>query len=168
MQVRLIYAFTAWLARLDTVATEATDGTKPGYDKTFREPEVKVVGGVRTSARTEKKILKLPVQVEDRTWEALKMYDSGDAPQIAISLVAHFRDLRRLGLVDAATGKVAINVNDRLDRIVDKCGRPVSIVRTPPGLYCIEARPMSYGIGRTLNLMMLIFQERNTGASSKV
>lgn len=166
MKVRLIFPFEAWLSRLDTVASEQSDNGKPGYDRTFREPAVKTVDGVRTTGRAEKVVLKLKVQVEDRTWEALKMYDSGDSPEIDIALVAHFDDLRRAGLVDCTTGKVQINVNDRLDRIVDRYGRVVSLVRTPPGLYCIEARPMSYGIGGTLNLLLLIFKERSRGASA--
>lgn len=164
MRVRLINPFTAEIARLDTVATESTAGGKPGYDRTFREPEVKIVGGVRTSARAEKPAIQIPVQVEDRTWQALRAYDNGNSPETGIGLVAHYRDLRRLGLVDDATGKVALNVNDRLVRILDKCGRVVSLVRTPPGLYCTEVRPMSYGIGRTLNLCLLLFSERNRGA----
>lgn len=164
-RVRLIFPFTACLARLDTQATESTTGGKPGYDHTFREPEVKIVDGKRVAARAEKNILRLKVQVEDRTWEALKAYDNGVSPEIAIGLVAHYYDLRQAGLVDI-DGKVAINVNDRLESIEDKNGLLVTKVRTPPGLYCIEARPMSYGIGRSLNLLLLLFQERSRGASA--
>lgn len=164
--VRLINPFTAVIARLDTERTESTSGGKPGYDPTFREPEVKIVDGKRVGARAEKVELRIPVQVEDRTWEALRAFDNGNSPEIGIGLVAHYKDLRRLDLVDCTTGKVSLNVNDRLVEIRDKCDRPVSIVRTPPGLYCVEVRPMSYGIGRTLNLLMLLFNDRSRGVKA--
>lgn len=164
MRVRLINPFVACIARLDTVQTEKTTGGKPGYDATFGEPDVKIVDGRRVSARTEKSLLRVPVQVEDRTWEALRQYDNGNSPEIEIALVAHFHDLRKLGLVDCTNGRVSINVNDRLERIEDRCGAVVSVVRTPPGLYCVEARPTSYGIGGRLNLLVLVFRDRSTGA----
>lgn len=166
MRVRLIFPFTACLARIDTVATASTTGGKPGYDQTFHEPEVKTVDGRRASARAEKSIIRIKVQVEDRTWEALKAYDNGKSPEIALGLVAHYHDLRLAGLVDSSTGAVSLNVNDRLERIEDKLGNVVSVVRTPPGLYCVEARPMSYGIGGTLNLLLLLFQARSRGAKA--
>lgn len=166
MRVKLINPFVAVLARLDTNASERTTGGKPGYDATFREPEVKTIDGERTTGREEKRHLRIRVQVEDRTWEALKAYDNGKSPEIALGLVAHFYDLRKLGLVDCGTGKPALNVNDRLVQIEDLRGNVVSKVRTPPGLYCVEARPMSYGIGKTLNLLLLLFQERSHGVKA--
>lgn len=160
MRVRLINPFTAEIARLDTNATEESNAIKPGYDRTFREPKIVTIDGVRTTARAEKAPLRIPVQVEDRTWEALALYDAGNSPEIGIGLVAHFYDLHRMGLVSAETGKVDLNVNDRLVRILDRNGRVASVVRTPPGLYCTEVRPMSYGIGGTLNLLLLLFESR--------
>lgn len=157
MRVRLINPFSAEIARLDTFATEQGD---PGYNKTFGEPRVKTVDGVRVEGRKEKPSIFIPVQVEDRTWEAMKMMDAGNSPDIGIGLVAHYADLEAADLVDCVTGKVALNVNDRLVALRDKHGRIVSIVRTPPGLYCVEARPMSYGIGGTLNLLLLLFEAR--------
>ena len=166
MLVKLINPFTAEVARLDTEKTESTAGGKPGYHRTFDEPDVKIIDGVRTGGRAEKAPLRIPVQVEDRTWEALRQFDNGNSPAIGIGLVAHYHTLRHLGLVDDVTGKVSLNVNDRLVKISDKCGRAVSIVRTPPGLYCMEVRPMSYGIGGTLNLLLLLFSDRARGAKA--
>ena len=166
MRVGLINVFSAEIARLDTSASANTAGGKPGYDRTFREPEVKIVDGERVTGRTEKDVLCVPVQIEDRTWEALRMFDNGDSPEIGIGLVAHYADLRKLGLVDDTTGKVSLNKNDRLVRILDRYKRPVSIVRNPPGLFCVEVRPMSYGIGRTLNLLLLLFNDRARGAKA--
>lgn len=164
MQVRLINPFTAVVARFDSGQTEDTTGGKPGYHRTFSEPDVKTVDGKRTTARAEKPELRIPVQVEDRSWEALRQFDNGNSPQTGLALVTHYRHLRCLGLVDSVTGKVDLNVNDRLVRIEDKCGRTVSTVRTPPGLFCVEVRPMAYGIGRTLNLLLLLFSDRLRGA----
>lgn len=166
MRVRLINPFTVRIARLDTVKTESETSGKPGYDQTFREPAVKIIDGKRTEGRAEKNLVSIQAQIEDRTWEALKMYDNGDSPEIDLAIVAHYHDLKCKGLVDCTNGKVDFNVNDRLDSILDKCGNVVSKPRTPPGLYVIEVRPMSYGIGRRLNLLMMLFKSRSHGAKA--
>lgn len=165
MHVRLINPFLAVIARYDSNATASTDGGKPGFDLTFGEPEVRVIDGERVSARVEKNDVKIAAQIEDGTWEMLKAYDNGISPETRIGIVADYQDLKRRDLVDCESGRVLFNVNDRLDRIEDMRGNLVQSVRSP-GLYCVEVRPMSYGIGRVLNLVLLLFQERSRGANA--
>jgi hypothetical protein len=159
VRVRLIFPFVVEIAQLDTALTEAAT-TGPGYDDVFREQDVTIIDGKRVTGRQERAPVRFPAQIEDRTWEALKMFDAGNSPQIGMGIVADVRHLRHKGLVDPETGRIKLNVNDRLVAIYDKCDRPVSIVRTPPGLFCVEVRPFSYGIGRTLNLVLMLFEDR--------
>ncbi len=167
MHVRLINSFTCCIARLDTVATAQTTGGKPGYDPTFNEPEVKIIDGKRVGAREEKNLVRIQAQIEDGTWELMRAYDNGNDPQIRVTLIADFQDLKDRELVDCVDGRLLFNVNDRLDRIEDRAGEIVQRVRNPPGLYCVEVRPMSYGIGGRLNLCLMAFQERGRGARAR-
>jgi hypothetical protein len=75
-------------------------------------------------------------------------------------LVFHFRDLERMGLVDAATGEALLRINDRLVAIHRMDGVLVQSVRTPPGLYATEVQPQSFGLGLSRNLLLVTFDER--------
>lgn len=61
-------------------------------------------------ARTELPAIRVPCQVEPKVFEDLRMLASGDSPRSDISLVFHFKDLERLGLVDATTGDASSSV----------------------------------------------------------
>lgn len=164
---RLIWPMLARIARYDTAATAADpDGAGPettGYDPIFREPRRVDDGSqVGRSAREDMAPIDIPVQVEDDQWEALRMATAGDDPGTAISLIFHFRDLERLGLVDATTGDALCpRKGDRLVAIVDS--RTLAVVQAIPGdgIFCVQAQPRSYGLsGLTRNLLMAMFQER--------
>jgi hypothetical protein len=168
---RLIWPHLARIARLDPTAIAADpDAGGPltsGYDPDFREivrlpDNAKVTG---PSARLELATIDLPVQVEDQEWEQLRMLRTGDSPQIEVTLVFHFRDLERLGYVDADTGDALVpRKGDRLVSLVNKrTDLLTEAVPTPPGLYCTEAQPRSYGLSSLRrNLLVCVFASRDT------
>lgn len=156
MRVRLINPFLCEIARLDTVATAAGP---PGYDADFQEPKVYAPGGVRTEGRKEKTLIRVRAQVEDQVFNQLRALAAGNAPEAKIGIVVDYRDLKKDGLV-TASGLPAINVNDRLVAIYTRSGVLVHQVANPPGLFCVEVRPISYGIGGQLNLVLIRFNER--------
>ena len=168
MRGKLINPFLAELARLDTDATAADpDGPGPltsGYDSDFKETLVLPgTGGSGQDARREKPPIRIPCQVEVGTFEALQQLASGASPNSKVTLVFHFRDLERMGLVDPATGDALLRVNDRLVAIRDLAGNLVQAIRTPPGLYATEVQPQSFGLGLCRNLLLVTFEERELG-----
>ena len=172
MRGRLINPFFASIAQLDTSATAADpDGDGPlasGYDEDFREP-IRIPTPEEqtgTCARTEKPLIKLRCQVEPATFEALRQFNTGAVPDRSITLIFHFRDLERVGLVEPATGNPLLRVNDRLVAISDLQGNVVQTVRNPPGLFATEVQPRSFGIGLCRNLLLVKYDERETASRS--
>jgi len=172
MRGKLIFPFLAELARLDTLATAADpDGAGPltsGYDPDFKETAVLEQGGRRRDARQEMLPVRIPCQVEVGTFEALQQLAAGNSPDSRVTLVFHFRDLERRGLVDRFTGDALLRINDRLVAIRNLAGDLVQAVRTPPGLYATEVQPQSFGLGRHRNLLLVTFEERELGVRGGV
>lgn len=174
MRGRLIYPFLAELFRLDTRATslEDPDGTGPlqsGYDPDFKEPVLVDTDddGIGERIRREHPAVRVPCQVEPEAFEALQAYPSGDSPRSVVRLVFHFGDLERMGLIDAASGAALIHVGDRLGALYDLCGALVQAIRTPPGLYVTEAKPLGFGLNMLRprrNLLLVSFEDRDTAA----
>ena len=168
MRGRLIFPFLAEVFRLDTraMATMA-----PGYDPDFKEPALVDTDGdgVANPYRREHPPVRVPCQVEPETLDALRMTPSGNTPRSSVDLVFHFRDLERMGLVDAATGEALIRTSDRLGALYDAAGQLVWAVRTPPGLYVTEARHAGFGLFRRRprrNLLVVSFTDRPAGRSA--
>ena len=174
MRGRLIFAFLAELHRLDTHATATADpdGTGPlegGYDPDFKEPVLvdQDDDGIGERIRQEHPAVRVPCQVDTKAFEELRMQASGNTPKSRIDLVFHFKDLERLGLVDAASGDALLRPGDRLGAIHDKAGELVQQVRTPPGLFVTEARPIGFGMNMARprrNLLLVTFEDRQQGA----
>ena len=174
MRGRLIFPFLAELCRLDTAAMAAVDPDGPGpleggYDPDFKEPVLvdQDDDGIGERVRQEHPPVRVPCQVDTKAFEELRMLASGNAPRSRIDLVFHFKDLERLGLVDAASGDALIRPGDRLAAIRDLCGDLVQEVRTPPGLYVTEARPIGFGLNMARprrNLLLVTFEDRRQGA----
>ena len=174
MRGRLIFPFVAELFRLDTAGTANTDpdGAGPltsGYDPDFKEP----VGvdtnddGIGERVRAEHPAVRVPCQVEPKTFEELRMFAAGNSPRSRVELVFHFRDLERLSLVDVPSGDALVRPGDRLGALYDKAGALVQSVRTPPGLYVTEARPIGFGLHRPRphrNLLLVAFEDRQLAA----
>lgn len=166
--MRLINPFLAELAQLDTAATNLDpDGAGPktsGYDHVFREPiKVNPVGGLGTSARQEKPLIRVASQVEIGVFDALRQYAAGAAWDSRMSLVMDFSDLEERGLVDM-NGEATIRVGDRLNAIYHYDDESlVQRIRNPPGLFVVEVAPQSFGIGRRRGLLFVRFDERMPG-----
>ena len=173
MRGRLVFTFSAELHRLDShaMATADSDGAGPhanGYDPDFKEPVLvdRDGDGIGERVRAEHPPVRLPCQVDTRVFEELRMLASGNAPRSQLDLVFHFKDLERQGLVDSASGDALVRPGDRLAAIYDKGGRLVQAVRTPPGLYVTEARPIGFGLGVARprrNLLAVTFEARQQG-----
>jgi hypothetical protein len=162
---RLIFPFIAELCRLDI---DAMSTQAPGYDDDFKEPALLDTDGdgAGETYRREHPPVRVPCQVEPQTIEALRMTAAGNTPQSSLDLVFHFKDLERLGLIDALTGEALIRPSDRLSGLFDTEGNLVWAIRTPPGLYVTEARPAGFGLFRRRprrNLLIVSFNDRPSG-----
>ena len=148
---RLIFPFTAELARYDAAAT-AVD---PGFDDDFREarPLPDAAG------RREHPPVHLRCQVEPAQVEALSMAPAGATPESTVVLIFHFADLEAAGLVGTA-GEPGIRIHDRLVALRDHKGNVVLQPVDPPGLYATEVRPLGYGLGGRRNLLLAKFEDR--------
>jgi len=164
----LVFRFVADLYRLDSRAMAEgvpSLGLAPAYDEDFKEA-ILVDGngdGVGEPLRREYPPVRVPCQVEPVALDSMRMTTAGNAPDSRLDLVFHFRDLERLGLVDPATGEALVRPSDRLGAIYDVEGNLVQAVRTPPGLYVTEARPIGFGLARRRprrNLLLVRFEER--------
>ena len=174
MRGRLIFKFLAELARLDTAATATTDpdGAGPltgGYDPDFKESVLVDTDddGIGERVRQELPPVRVPCQVETKAFEELRMLASGNAPNTRFDLVFHFKNLEQLGLVDSATGDALLRPGDRLVAIRDLCGDLVQEIRTPPGVYITESRPIGFGLNLarpSRNLLLVTFEDRMQGA----
>jgi hypothetical protein len=151
MRGRLIFPFIAELHRLDTQAMAPVDYDAPpaattttSRSRSSSTPTTMASGALSSRAPP----VRVPCQVEPEAFEALRMATSGNTPRSSFDLVFHFRDLERLGLVDAASGDALIRPSDRLGALYARDGQLVQAVRTPPGLYVTEARPIGFGLHR--------------------
>lgn len=157
---RLIFAFKAGIARLDPDAARAAGS----YDETFREPRIGTDGEKR---RHEMAVIQVPCQVEheyQKHSSELRPEPAGNTPRSRLRLVFHYKDLERMGLVDAETKRPLIRVGDRLDAIYEKDGTLVETIQTPPGLYCVEAQSHGYGFSTKRNLLVCTFDDRVVAA----
>ena len=166
MRGRLIFGFLAGIHRLDT----KTAALQSGYDPDFKEPVLVDMDddGIGERIRREHPAVRLTCQVEPEALESLQAYPSGDSPRSVVRLVFHYAELERIGLVDAATGSALIHVGDRLGALYDLLGELVQVVRTPPGLYVTEAKPIGFGLSMSRprrNLLLVSFEDRDTAAS---
>lgn len=155
MRARLIQPFYASIARINY-----RDGEEDGdFDDAFGEIVTKTVNGERVLERPEKPIVRVRCQIEDETFRALRMFDAGNSPEAKIGLVVDVKWLDRHQLLKP-DGLPYFEVNDRLVSIHDWRDHLVHEVRNPPGLYCVEVRPVGYGLGRKLDLFLLRFNDR--------
>jgi hypothetical protein len=165
MATRLIFPVLAELHRLDRTAMAADpDGSGPvasGLDPDFNEPVVHDV--VSDRGRRELPPVRVQCQVEPDRDEQTFMTPAGNAPLSRIALVLHARDLDGRGMLDRGTGRPHLAVGDRLSGLFDLTGAVLHVVRTPPGLYLTEVRPIGFGLRHsrpTRNLFLATFEDR--------
>lgn len=162
MRVRLINPFIVVIARIAYKAGSAAGN----FDPDFQDVRTKTVDGQRVVERPEKRLVRVRAQIEDDTFKALHMYDAGNSPEGKVGIVCSYYELRRDGHI-RDNGLADFDVNDRMveiRRVEDDA--LVHTIKDPPGLYCIEARPISYGIGGRLNLLLLRWNDRAQSATA--
>lgn len=157
--VPLIFPFYVAYRPLDLDATDTA-----GYDHVFREPEVVDDGSqLGVDARTESAEVRVPAQIEEKTFEQLNFLQTGDSPKSTFVLVHHFNDLTTLGLVDS-DGMATIKKGDRVVAIYEKySGDKVFDAPDPPGLFVTEVLPKSFGLGHKRNLLLVTLGDREQG-----
>lgn len=168
---RLIFPFMVDIAQLDTAATAADpDGVGPetsGYDPDFREPIVLVPSDDSSTVGDEirvETVVQLLAQIEPEEQDKLVMMVTGRSPSSRRSLVFHFEDLERVGMVDLVTGQPKIHApGDRLAAIRHpRTGELIEEIPRSPGLFATEVRSIGFGLGPSRNLLLVVFQERAT------
>jgi hypothetical protein len=113
--------------------------------------------------RSELTEISIKCQVEVFDIDRQRQGPDGNVPQDRIVLVFHFKDLEAADLVDA-TGKAAINVNDRLVAFRKmNCAQTLIREFNIPQLFCTESRGQSYGFGYNRNLLLCTFEDRPQG-----
>lgn len=162
---RLIWPFVAEIAQIDTAATQ-TGPPNPGYDAEFREP-VRVPDLTERgshSARREKASIFIQCQVRTPEDKKQTMAGAGDLSATAVTLVFHFSDLERLGLVDGTTKEPNLRVNDRLVAITRRNGDKVRTFANPPGMFAAHLRESGWGLSNlSRNLLVVDFVDREQG-----
>lgn len=168
MTPRILFPFWVEVAQLDAVATQNVQG----YDTTFEEVRV-LSTPARTSQRQEKPSVFIPSQIMAPSWEALQQMNAGNIPLSVITLVWSERTLRRLGFIvpdwveaPAVAGECLIRVNDRVVSIRDKCKKVVQAIRTPPGLYITEMRPI-FGVAQQRDFFYVSLGDRQQGQTTQ-
>lgn len=160
---RLIYAFEATIARLDTAATDLNvpAGHPSGFDHTFGTT-IKLTSGETTTVYSAPVKLRCQVETEgDSTpWDALAMLQTGDNRDSELKLVFHYRDLEDQLLVDIK-GRVKLYKGDKLTAIHTKDGEEVDNY-DEMGLVATELKPVGYGLsGGKRNLLVVTYRRRD-------
>ncbi len=167
MKPRIHHPFYAELAMIDAVATRVERGPsniQSGFDDDFGEiVVVSAPSGARTSEKLEQPSIFIPSQIENPVFDLLQQMTTGAQLDTKLVLVWAHKDLVALDLI-TPTGEPLVRANDRLVSIRDKNFRVVEIVRTPPGLYVTEVRPL-FGLAQRRDLFLVSFEDRKQGAS---
>ena len=185
MRVPLLAPSAVLISRLSPTMTSRVDpdGAGPivgGYDPILREPypyedttqttasgEEKAVTTVRYSPH-----VRIPCQVEIKTFEELRQTFSGDAPVTNMVFVLHNKDLKRLGLLfdgDAGCNCVPkLKTNDRIDR--------VEVLRSPgtishpfkEKLFVFRIDPGSWGMGPSGQDLQIVWTSNRPATPAEV
>lgn len=165
---RLIFPFLVDIARLDTAATAADpDDAGPltsGYDDDFREPAMVAPASSSADAELNRKevVTTFKAQIGQDQNEALQMMVTGLSPSNRMTLVFHYRDLERAGMVSLTTGRPVLRApGDRLHAIRNiRTGALITEFPPRPGLYATEVKDSGFGLGTNRNLCIVTFEER--------
>ena len=181
-RVPLLFPSAIVLHRLDIGATKRVNPPgdhEIGYDRTFREPisyEKASTGKVKDTRRYLPEI-RIPCQVEVKTFEEIKQQIQGDAPVMNMTFVLHHKNLKFLGLLNdddvqcvGSTGRqpslVGIKTNDKITAI-EKNGIPGMITQTfKEPLYIIQVQPGSWGMGPLGHDLEILFVNNRPSTDS--
>jgi hypothetical protein len=174
---RLIFPQWAAILRLDPAATASpiTGGQHP----IFREPipSYTPTPGTSVAVRGDTRRYMPPVfiqtQIERYTYRQFRMGGGGDVPDSKLTLVMLATDLKRLGLLDPATGNPLLKIDDRCLGTWASCSAakvaveallsPAQGAIDPPGFWATEIKPGGEGLGGSRNLIVMSFDDREHG-----
>lgn len=162
MRGRLIQKFVAVIYRVDTAATAAVAGG--GYDPEFGEPLPVVDGSLLgASSLRERPALRLPCQLDRKTWGGKDAARSGYEDMADIIVALHYSDLEAAGLV-GADGVPTINAGDRIGAIEDLAGILQEAFPNPPGMFVTDLERAGHGLAAfgtpRFNLLFLYCSKR--------
>lgn len=130
---RLIQKFVAVIRRLDAASIR----TAGDYDDDFR---VTVPGG-----RQELDAVRVPCQLDRRTWGRDEMTPSGHEIHADIIVTLHWPDMERLSLIDS-DGKPMIAKGDRIEAIETRAGATEVAFEDPPGMFIVHQERAGHGL----------------------
>jgi hypothetical protein len=144
MRGRLIQRFVCVLRRLDATATAAVVGG--GYDDVWRTTRP-VEDGTQTGSpsRREGAAIRLPCQLDRRTWGGINERRSGKEIEAQIIITLHWPDLVAAGLI-AADGTPQIQQGDRIEAIETRLGAVEETFADPPGMYVHDLERAGHGL----------------------
>ena len=178
MRGRLIFPFLIEIAQLDTDAmlNDDPDGdlgpATSGYDDDFNEPvnvyRTEDDGSLDTDDTTGtvvrvEKCFTVPAQIHPDAFNQMQQLFTGTNPNAEFECWLHFKDLEELGLVDEQTGLPLLQNTDRLVAIYDCDQQLIQEIVNPPGLYATQVQPRGFSFGRSRNLLVVTFTEREQG-----
>lgn len=162
----LLYPSAIAVDRLDITSTRAVNPTgtpSVGYDPDFREPySYETTGNEAVDTVRYLPTIRIPCQVEVKTFEKVRQEFGGDAPITELTFVLHNSNLVRMGLSIAGCGCDAsssemLKTNDKIIAI-EQNGRPGRVVQTfKEDLFIYEIRPGSWGFGPTGQDLQIIY-----------
>ena len=167
---RLVFPFLIDIAQLDTAATAADpDGVGPatsGYDDDFREPIVVPPSDDSSEpgdVHRVETIVQLLAQVESDQQGEIVMMLAGKSSNSSRTLIFHFADLERIGMVEVGTGQPKLRApGDRLAAIRNhRTGELIEEIPRVPGWFATEIRSIGFGLGPSRNLLLVRFEERS-------
>jgi hypothetical protein len=162
MRGRLIRPLLVSFSRIDQSAT------RDEQNDTLRAPAVSRpfgAGGTRVTGTKYLAAVQIKAQVEITTVAAQHASKAGNVEDYRLAFVLHRRDLERLSLIDATTGKPLLQNGTRVDAIYNLNG---TLQRTfaDPAVHVTEVREIGHGLGGKCNLVMLVTDDRPQGLAA--
>lgn len=166
-RVPALFPSAVVISRLDIVSTRRVDpvgAPSTGYDEDYREPYKVENSGEVESTRRYKAPVRIPCQVETRSYEEVAQVAQGDASVTTMVFVLFNKDLTRLGLLrrsaDAPCGLLSLlKTSDRIDTI-EQVASPGSVIQSFKGndkLYIFQVLPGSWGMGPTGQDLQIVY-----------
>jgi len=130
---RLINKFVCVLRRFDAEGVESAGG----FDDDFQV--------VKPGERLEQDAVRIPCQLDRRSWGRDEMTVSGHEKNSDIILTLHWPDLERLGLIDT-DGNPMIAQGDRIEAIETVSGDTEESFPDPPGMFVVHLERAGHGL----------------------
>lgn len=159
---RLICPIKIGVARIDTATIESNND----YDSVFKTPVVRKTFGARgerEQGRREHPEIILQAQSEIVDFNKMQQGPNGNVPDYRVSYVLWRPSLEALGLIDTATGKPLVGINDRITAKYRKRDEALLRVFDSPEIFVTAAVDAGEGFDGRTNLLILVTNDRPLG-----